>query len=184
MWERLRSGSQAGTVTVRARGERRRLVQALASALDGSRVSADESALELQPLIRICGSTSYPDFKADQETAWRKQRSTYTTRAWPESIAEGEVAAVLLPIAAGRVGPGVGRNPRALVSPQFSHGRPIQEGNVDDLALGLITTWLGSITTPVRVAPPVIELTQRGQVTERRVVNFGQTWHLPEPDGL
>ena len=45
---------------------------------------------------------------------------------WPKTIAEGETAALLLPIAAGGVGEAVARHPTVIAEPIFGkgHDRP------------------------------------------------------------
>jgi hypothetical protein len=165
--------------------DRRRLVRRLRSQVDLAGHERDaRPALQIQPLFRICGSASYEHFKQEQEAAWLKQGGRYTTASWPREIAEGELAAVLLPLAAGRVGSGVGRHPRAIATPRFTHGRPIEEGNVADLGLSLLVTWLDADISTAIPAPPVLEVIQRGRSVERRVVDFGLRWPLPAPDGV
>lgn len=186
--DRLRGArhQDPGKVEIRSVRQRQALLARLASDLggDGELAKDGGTLLEVQPLIRVTGSASYERFQSEVETAWRRQGGAFSTRGWPATIDEGEFAAVLLPLAAGRVGPAVGKQPRAIMVPQFSRGRPIAHGRYDDIALGLLATWLGSVSGEVRVAPPVVELIQGGHVVERRVLDFGLEWHLPRPDGV
>jgi hypothetical protein len=95
---------------------------------------------------------------------------------------------VLVPLAAGRVGVAAGRQPRLGASPIFSHGKPALAGGApyDDLVLGLVARWVANPGegTTARLAPPIIEVVQRGRVVERRVADFDQSWPLPVPDGV
>jgi hypothetical protein len=92
----------------------------------------------------------------------------------------------LLPLAAGRVGVSVGKYPRVVADPVCSAGRPPDGGTYDDLVLGLVAGWVGNPAPRMsaRLAPPVIEVVQRGRITDRRLEDFGTEWPLPAPDGL
>jgi hypothetical protein len=143
--------------------------------------------LDVQLLGQVCGPAEYAAWKAARETAWRKQRASWSTAQWPDAIESDGYAALLLPISAGRVGVAVAKHPRAIASPIFTSGAPGRHGgDYTDLVLGLVVRWLGNpgegVTT--RLAPPVIELVGRRGVLKRRVEAFGQEWPLPHPDGV
>jgi hypothetical protein len=145
----------------------------------------DQPVTDIQPLFRVSGSASYASFKAD-EKAWRRQGSAFTTSGWPATIEEGTCAVVMLPLPAGRVGLAAGRHPRPVATPHFSSGRSIEPGRYDDMVLAILARWIPAANNErrVRLAPPVVELVQRGSVVERRVVDFGLRWHLPAADSV
>ncbi len=85
----------------------------------------------------------------------------------------------------GRVGAAVGVHPICVAEPIFSKGRP-GPGGQDEIVLGLLTNWCRNAAPGVTalLAPPVVErIGQRG-VLDRRVEDFGLTWHLPRADGI
>src|SRR3954454_21638302 len=91
------------------------------------------------------------------------------------AASDGDFGAVLLPLAAGRVGVAAGRNPKLVASPIFSAGTPATGGGpYDDLALGLVARWVANPGEgqTARLAPPVIELIQRGRVSQRHLADF------------
>jgi hypothetical protein len=53
-------------------------------------------------------------------------------------------------------------------------------------SLALVTGWVSNPGNghSAHLAPPVVELIQRGNVVERRMMDFGQQWALPAPDGV
>jgi len=139
--------------------------------------------LEVQPVIQLVRAASYGPWKAQRERAW--QRDECTTAGWPKKLDDAEIAALLLPISAGRVGAAVGTHPICIAEPIFSKGRP-GSGGQDEIVLGLLTNWCRNPSAGVTglLAPPVVErIGQRG-VLDRRVEDFGLTWHLPRADGI
>lgn len=174
-------------VRVRSARDRRALEKQLREGLERmGGANAGEAAVDLQPLIRVSGSASYPQFRQEQQEAWRRQGGRYSAEMWPALIEEGDFAVVLIPISAGRVGLAAGRHPRAIAMPQFSSGHPLEPGNFDDIVLAILATWIEGLPAEprVRIAPPVVEVMQRGRVVARRQHEFGQRWHLPAADGM
>ena len=169
--------------------DRQALGDELAGGLAELARRADQEAmqvLDVQLLAQVCAAPSYPEWKAGREAAWRKHGAALTTASWPSRLQDGELAVLLLPISAGRVGLAVGKHPRAIATPLFSAGRPRDDRRYEDLLLGLVTNWVTNpgLGTTARLAPPVVEVVQRGRVVEREVADLGQRWPLPAPDGL
>ncbi len=190
---RRKSGLQGqgltGPVVVKRDKDRQALREDLTAGLAqlAARASRDAvQVLEVQLVVQVCAAPSYADWKAQREQAWRKQRADCSTASWPANLGEGAVAALLLPLAAGRVGLAVGKFPRMVATPLFAAGQPGHDHGDEDLALGLITRWVGNpgAGMTARLAPPVIETIQRNRVVDRRLAPLGQTWPLPAPDGL
>lgn len=142
--------------------------------------------LDVQLLVRVTSSASYKAFKPAHGAAWRSQRLPCSVGAWPDSIREGELAAVVLPLQAGRVGLAAGKQPKPVAMPFIATGASTRPGDYDDIVLAAVLSWLTSAPTgrAVRLSPPVVEEMQRDAVTERRVVEFGRAWSLPRADGI
>ena len=132
--------------------------------------------LEVQPLVQIVRAASYGTFKARRERAWRG--AEYSTAGWPKRLLNEQIGALLLPIPAGRVGLAVGEHPSVIAEPLLSTGAPSQGGDHDEIALGLLTTWISTHSEGALLAPPVVEVVGRRGPLERRVVDFGLDWHL------
>ncbi len=178
-----------GRFTVRSDRDRRALRKALGRAL----VELDRRAqrpgcevADIQLVARVCAAPSYAGWKRDQERAWKRQGGRYSTSSWPTQLGDDETAVVLLPLDAGRVGAAAGKQPRVVADPVFSCGAPPPGGSYEDIVLALVTGWVSNPSEghSARLAPPVVEVIQRGSVVERRVVDFGQQWPLPAPDGV
>lgn len=178
-----------GRFTVRSDRDRRALRKALGRALvelDRRAQRPDCEVADIQLLARVCAAPSYPVWKRDQERAWKRQGGRYSTASWPARLEDEETAVVLLPLDAGRVGLAAGKRPRVVADPVFSCGVPPSGGSYEDIVLALVTGWVSNPGEghSARLAPPVAEVIQRGSVVERGVVDFGQQWPLPAPDGL
>jgi len=179
-----------GRFWVRSGRDRRGLLRLLSDGLADLDRRAQQpgfNVLDIQLVAQVCAAPSYAEFTRVHERAWRRQGGRYSTVNWPAQLADGEIAAVLVPLAAGRVGVAAGRQPKLVASPIFSRGRPTGgDAPYDDLVLGLVARWVANPGDgqTARLAPPVIELVQRGRVIERRLVDFGQPWRLPTADGL
>jgi hypothetical protein len=153
------------------------------AALDGER---DVEVVELQLLLQVIAQPSYDGFRAGWEKAWCNQNGRWTTRSWLEELPDGHVGVLLLPLRAGRVGVAVGRYPRAAADPLFTSGTGGEGAGHLDACLSVLTSWVcrpGAGVT-ARLAPPVIEVIQRGRVASRTVEDFGQSWPLPVADGV
>ncbi len=185
---RPRQGAD-GRFTVRSDRDRRALRKKLGRALAVLDRRAQHPGCEvadIQLLARVCPAPSYPAWKRDQERTWKRQGGRYSTASWPVQLGENEIAVVLLPLAAGRVGLAAGKHPRAVADPIFSCGALPSGGGHEDIVLALVTSWVSNPGEghSARLAPPVVEVFQRGSVVERRLVGFGQQWPLRAPDGV
>lgn len=184
------SGGLPAKVTSRrsARAERALRVE-LARGVQAWAARAQEDGVtvtEVQPVLQVVGAESSVDFRAGWTRAWVKQGSSYSTGGWPDRLEVGEHGVLLLPLPAGRVGLAAGRHPRVVARPLFLNGRPPQGRDYIDICANALATWLGQPTGNVAplLAPPVIELIQRGRVARRFVQHFDAQWPLPNADGL
>lgn len=193
MFDRFRRTSRAaasgpkGDRVVRSGRDRRALVKEIERAIEelGLRAATPGAVVvEVQLVIQVCAAAGYAAWKADRESAWRKQGGSWTTASWPSSLDADAFGALLLPLPAGRMGLAAGKHPRPVAAPLFTWGTP-REGRYEDLVLGLVARWTASaVERPTaRLAPPVVEVVQGGRV-ERRLVDFGLWWPLPAPDGV
>jgi hypothetical protein len=167
------------TATERRSAERR-LSSAL-SELDRRAVAAGDGALDVQLLVQIAGAPVYRRFRKGWAKAWR--REDHSTMLWPESLADDEFAALLLPLPARRPALAAGRHPVLVGDPLLGLGTGMGPGDFDGLALALVTEWAatpGQGFAP-RLAPPFVEVLARRGVLDRRIAGFGQDWPLPSP---
>lgn len=181
LFDRVRSER---SVIVRSDRQRRRLEREVASAVT-SVAGAGDQVHEFQPLIQITSATGYAAWRAAWERSWRKKKSPYGTGQWPKSIAEDEVAALLVPVFAGRVGTALGKHPKPVAEPSFLVGELADGADIDDAALAVLSEWLRNVAPPgSRCAPPVLETIVGGRVARRWTADFGASWPLPPADGL
>lgn len=146
-------------------------------------IPGDHRLLETQPLIQIVGPDGFPAFRAAWEKSWRKKSEAWSTAPWPASLRATESAALLVPVAAGRVGTALGKHPKSISEPVLIVGETTH--SPDDIVIALMARWLKH-TAPRGTcsAPPVVETIVAGRVDERRVVDLGVAWSLPPADGL
>lgn len=175
--------------TVRSDRDRRKLIGRLDRGLaELSRRTALPAvqALVIQLLVQVCGPEGYVTWREAREKAWRRQGGLWSAAAWPERLEDAGSGALLLPLAAGRVGLAVGEQPRAVADPVFMAGTAPRNCSFEDLALGLVTTWATNRSDAVTavLAPPVLEVVSRRGVLERRVLGWGLEWPLPAPHGV
>jgi hypothetical protein len=134
-------------------------------------------AVDVQPIVQVCGAAGYARWRADRETAWRAHGGRYTTAAWPAKLGPEDIAAVLLPLPLGATSGGSGRKaPRVVADPLFSSRSTSDGSGPDDLATGLISEWLHQATQgprALRVAAPIVEAGDT-----RRVLTLGIAWPL------
>jgi hypothetical protein len=141
---------------------------------------------DIQLLVQVCAPPSWPQWRAEREQAFRRKGQPYSALGWPEELKHGQYAAALLPVSAGRVGLAVAKHPSLVASPYVAIGAPA-DGQLDDLPLGVVARWVSNPAEgqSARLAPPVIEVIQRGRVIERRVETFGtDAWSLPVADDV
>jgi hypothetical protein len=143
-------------------------------------------ALEVQLVVQVCNSESYPAFREARHKAWRREGGVFNTTAWPAHLDRAEYGVLLLPLAAGRPGLAVGRHPEPVADPVFGTGVPQRRAGFEELPLIAITRWVidPGQKLPALLAPPVLEVVTRRGVLERRLLGWGLDWHLPTPDGL
>ena len=142
---------------------------------------------ELQPVVQVCASGEhYARWRKDRDRLLRRSSNGWSAAAWPERLGPSEVAIVLLPYPAGRVGPAVAAS-KVVYRPAFIDGRAESPEAVILLALQLVRLWLHM--TPeqetLMLGPPVLEKIQRARVQRRSLLDCGAAaWPLAAPDGL
>lgn len=183
--DRLRERGTDDRVVVRNDRHRSKLVRTIEDRLVDLETAKDAPLLEVQPLIQIVGSRGYPTWRDGWARSWQKKRLPWSTASWPAKLPSTELAALLVPISAGRVGIALGKHPRPVSEPTFITGLVPDDGSTDDLALAITAHWMQHLAPAgLCPAPPVVETIVHGKVDERRAVDFGVAWSLPEPDGL
>ena len=162
----------------RARNSLQRQVTELAAR--GSR--PDVTVWRAQPVVEVCAAVHYPAWRKARERAWKRDGNRYSVHSWPERIAEGELAAVLLMQSHG----GHRRGQSAEIAvPGFAHGFPARGHDVEHpyepLALALLVSWIKLALADERhaalLAPPLIDLI--GRVPKPRIPrDLGINWPL------
>jgi hypothetical protein len=135
-----------------------------------------------QPVVEVCSATHYPAWRKARERAWKRDGNRYSVHGWPERIAEGELAAVLLMQSHGGHRRG---QPAEIAAPGFAHGFPPRGHDVEHpyepLALALLVSWIKFALADERHAallgPPLIDLI--GRVPKPRIPrDLGIKWPL------
>jgi hypothetical protein len=162
----------------RARNSLQRQVDELAG-----RASEPERVVwKIQPIVEVCGAIDYPVWREARERAWKRDGNRYSTQTWPATIAEGELAAVLLMQSHGGHWRG---QPAEIAVPSFARGVPARGHDIeypyDQLALALIMRWMNLAVADERhtalLAPPLIDLI--GRVPKPRTPrDLGIHWPL------
>ena len=146
----------------RARNSLQRQVNELAA-----RASQPErSVWKIQPIVEVCGAIDYPAWRKARERAWKRDGNRYSVRTWPERIAEGELAAVLL--MQSHSGHWKGQ-PAEIAVPSFARGFPARGRDIEhpyeQLAVALLMGWLNLAVADERhtalLAPPLIDMIGR-----------------------
>lgn len=177
-------GTASGHLTVRSDRHRRKLRRQIEDRLIDLE-TAPGPPLELQPLVQIVGSRSYPAWRQGWDKAWKKKGVPYSTGSWPSALGEAEIGALLIPVPAGRVGNAIGKHPKPIADPTFIVGPAPPDAKSDDMALAIVAYWMQHMTRPPVVSgPPVVELLIEGNPSARHVARLDISWSLPEPDGL
>jgi len=167
-----------GASFVSADGGRKQLLEGLErglAALDHSATAPDASPLQIQLVVQVCASSYYAEWKSGWERAWQKRGEDLSTSRWPSSLPADGFVVLLLPLAAGRVGPSVGKHPRLAATPIFSTGSSATGQNHEDAVLVSVSSWVANPAAghTALLAPPVIEILRRGAATQRSVQTFG-----------
>ncbi|QEC48311.1 hypothetical protein FSW04_12540 [Baekduia soli] len=173
----------AGGVRIAAPPDRSPVVVRAATALTEltRRAGADGARpVDVQPVVQVCDPEAYARWRSGREVVWRAQGGRYTTASWPAALAPDEMAAVLLPLAAGAAARPGGKAPRVVADPLFSTGSRAKGAEAEDVALGLLAEWLRrSVPGPaLRVAPPLLELVTAAGTGPRRGLDLGLDWPL------
>jgi hypothetical protein len=154
---------------------------------EARRVAGGRRELELQVVVQACpAGLHYARWRKERNRLMARSSKRWGTGAWPEQLPSGHVAIVVLPYAAGRVGPALAA--AKLVSmPAFLDGRAESRTAIELLAMQAVRAWMhmtGDEDTLV-LAPPVLEEFQQARVQRRSLLDCGvSSWHLPPPDGL
>jgi hypothetical protein len=149
----------------RRRGVRRELQHAI-DELAGRAERAGATVWRVQPVVEICPAEHYPAWRQARERTWRRERTDFHTRTWPERLTPTAIAGVLLPQSHG--GHYRGR-PAEIAMPVFSHSPPPPTAKdfqqpYEPLVLGLIAGWARmALADPagenaVLLAPPLVDL--------------------------
>jgi hypothetical protein len=176
-------------VTIRSSRDRRRMVQRLDHELArlAERVGQPYvTTVQVQPVIQLCNYQSYPSWRQDRETTWRREGGRFSTRTWPSALRIGYCAAVLLPLRAGRVCSTARDHPPLIASPRFTYGPFRGDSGAHDAALALLTSWVGDpgFAVTAQLAPPIMEKIFDRRIVERRIESFGLDWPLPPAQDL
>lgn len=151
-----------------------------------ARRAAGWKTMELQLVVQAFPSSEqYARWRKDRHRLLQRSNPQWGTFDWPERMGTRDVALLLLPYPAGRVGPAIARTKLA-AQPMFINGPADTRERIELLASELIRVWVHG--TPADVAavlgPPVLEELQGGRVNRRSVLDCGLSWPLPAPDGL
>ena len=142
----------------------------------------DVTVWRAQPVVEVCAAAHYPAWRKARERASKRDGNRYSAQSWPERIAEGELAAVLLMQSHGGHRRG---QPAEISVPGFAHGFPARGHDVEHpyepLALALLVSWIKLALADERhaalLAPPLIDLI--GRVPKPRIPrDLGINWPL------
>lgn len=179
----LFGNASSSNVVVRNDRHRRKLRRTIADRLVDIE-TAPHQTHEIQPLIQIVAPPSYPAWRTAWNKAWTKKGTPYSTAHWPSSLQDPDLAALLVPVMAGRIGPAIGKHPKPIAEPAFIVGALPAGAPPEDMALAALTHWIQHLAPPsASLAPPVIETLVRERVSDRRIMDLGIAWSLPAPDG-
>jgi hypothetical protein len=136
----------------------------------------------VQPVVEVCAARDYPAWRKARERAWKRDGNRYSVRTWPERIAEGELAAVLLMQSHGGHWRG---QPAEISIPTFAHGVPASGHDVEQpyepLVLALLVGWMKLAVADERhaalLAEPLVDVIVR--VPKPRIpCGLGINWPL------
>jgi hypothetical protein len=159
-----------------------------ALAIMAARREAGQRVMEIQLVAQaIAGSTAPERYNRWRKDWDRRLRASgpWDAHEWPPRLASDELAMLIAPFPAGRVGPAL-RAAKLAAQPMFVAGR-FDEAFTSEHLLGvMVADWLHWTPDGVAaiVAPPVIEEVAGGRVARTRVVSLGVDWPLPAPDGV
>ena len=142
---------------------------------------------ELQVVVQVCpAGEHYARWRKEGNRLMARSSKRWGTASWPERLHSGDVAIVVLPYPAGRVGPALAAA-KIAYEPIFLSGRAETRAAVELLAMQAVRMWLHTTADAdtLVLAPPVLEEVQRARVQRRSLLDCGvSSWPLPPPDGL
>jgi hypothetical protein len=163
----------------RARRELQRAIEQLATSAETAAVNV----WRIQPVIEVCGPAHYAEWRRARERAWKRDRSRWHTRTWPDRLLAPQSAAVLLPQAHGGHWRG---KPAEIAMPMFTTGIPKTGRDIEHSyevhALALLLSWASLAITDAAqtalLAPPLVDLIGR-RPQPRIPCDLGLSWPLP-----
>ena len=161
--------------------------RALADPRGAGRDAGGRREHELQVVVQACpAGEHYARWRKERDRLMARSSKRWGTGAWPERLPSGDVAIVVLPYPAGRVGPALAAA-KIAYEPVFLNGRAETRAAVELLAMQAVRVWLHMTADEdtLVLAPPVLEEFQRARVQRRSLLDCGvSSWPLPPPDGL
>ena len=155
--------------------------------LAARRVAGGRDEHELQVVVQVCaGGEHYARWRKDRDRIMQRSSKQWGTHGWAERLPAGDVAVVLLPYPAGRVGPALAAA-KIAYTPVALSGRAETRAAVELLAMQVVRLWLHMTpdSDTLVLAPPVLEEFQRARMQRRSLLGCGvSSWPLPPPDGL
>ena len=155
--------------------------------LDARRAAGAHRAHELQAVVQVCPvGEHYARWRKDRPRIMQRSSKRWGTHSWADRLPANDVAVVLLPYPAGRVGPALAAA-KIVYTPVFISGRAETRPAVELLAMQAVRVWLHMTpdSDTLVLAPPVLEEFQRARIHRRSLLDCGVSpWPLPPPDGL
>jgi hypothetical protein len=143
--------------------------------------------LDLQLVVQFCEPPNYFRWSRGWRKAWQRARFVPAQLEWPLSLPEDRVAALLLPLPAGRVGGALTGFPTPIANPSLVHAALPADVSPHDLGLNVVMRWIQSRgpAQAGRLAPPVLEqIGPDGVPIARESHTWGVEWDLPAADGI
>jgi hypothetical protein len=154
---------------------------------DARREAGGRRELELQLVVQACpAGLHYARWRKERNRVMARSSKRWGTGAWPEQLPTGHVAIVVLPYAAGRVGPALAAAKLAYM-PAFLDGRAETRAAVELLAMQAVRRGLHMTGDVDKLVVPQqgLEEFQQARVQRRSLLDCGvSSWQLPPPDGL
>ncbi len=148
-----------------------------------ARRAAGVEAKELQVVLQVCpGGQGYPKWRKERDRVLRRTSSRYGAATWPERVPEGSIAVLLVPYAAGRVGPALAAA-KVAAQPRFVTFKPRRSGEGDLAVAQTLADWLHDAADDVALvlAPPSLERFDGARLTGREPFDLDLEWPLPAP---
>ena len=137
--------------------------------------------------MQVCpAGEHYARWRKDRHRIMQRSSKRWGSQNWGDRLPPDDVAVVLLPYPAGRVGPALAAA-KIVYTPVFISGRAETRPAAELLAIQVVRLWLHMApdTDTLTLAPPVLEEFQRARLQHRSLLDCGiSSWPLPPPDGL